>query len=55
MVTYFSMPALPQGTWRSTNKLAFKLGLTKVLELLNATFKPPKGKATYTLGWSKQG
>jgi hypothetical protein len=46
MVTYFSTPILPQGTWRSMNKLTFKLDLKKVLELPNGTFKPPKGKAT---------
>jgi hypothetical protein len=28
------------------NKLAFKLDLKEVLELLDATFKPTKGKAT---------
>jgi hypothetical protein len=30
MVTYFGMLAFLQGTWRSTNKLAFKPNLKKV-------------------------
>jgi hypothetical protein len=46
MVTYFGTLAFFQGTWRSMNRLAFKLDLGKVLELPNTTFKPPKGKVT---------